>query len=205
MKNPMIKNTLILTVITLVSGLLLGFVYEITKQPIAEAQEAATQAAYQTVFADADEFVEYEDFDAAEALEYVTSFESCTSDVIDGVVIAYADDVAIGHVITVTAKDGYAGDITFTIGVTNEGMMNGISILTISETAGLGMNATKESFSGQFADVLAQGFYVTKTGSTDDCEIDAISGATITSNAVTNGVNAGLLYWEYITGGISYE
>ena len=48
MKN-IIKNAMILTVITLVSGLLLGFVYDITKEPIAQAKEKAKNEAYQTV------------------------------------------------------------------------------------------------------------------------------------------------------------
>ncbi|MFI3207658.1 MAG: RnfABCDGE type electron transport complex subunit G [Eubacteriales bacterium] len=205
MKNEMIKNTLILTMITLVSGLLLGLVYEITKEPIGEAQAKATQEAYAEVFAEADEFVEYAGFDADEANEYVASFEACVNDTIDGVVVAYADGEEVGYVITVTAHDGYGGDITFTMGVTNDYILNGISFLSISETAGLGMNATKESFSSQFANIGVQGFQVVKTGSTAESEIDAISGATITSEAVTNGVNAGLLYWEYITGGVSYE
>ena len=55
MKN-IIKNTAILTVITLVAGLLLGYVYDITKEPIAQSKEAAKKAAYQTVMADADTF-----------------------------------------------------------------------------------------------------------------------------------------------------
>lgn len=205
MKNSMIKNALILTIITLVSGLLLGFVYEITKQPIAEAQETAKQEAYGIVFDTASSFIEYEEFDAEEAQSIIDAV-GCVDDSIDGVVLALDEsDEIIGHVITVTAHDGYGGDITFTLGVAIDGTMNGISILTISETAGLGMKAKEDAFTNQFADKIAQGFYVTKTGSTADNEIDAISGATITSEAVTMGVNAGLVYWEAITGGISYE
>lgn len=54
--NKILKNTLILTAITLVSGLLLGIVYEITKDPIAASQEKAKQEAYQQVIAEADSF-----------------------------------------------------------------------------------------------------------------------------------------------------
>ena len=49
-KNPIIKNALILTIITLIAGLGLGFVYEITKNPIAQAQEKAKKEAWQAVF-----------------------------------------------------------------------------------------------------------------------------------------------------------
>ena len=54
--KQIIKNTLILTTITLVAGILLGFVYEIRKEPIALAKEAAKKEAYQQVMADADTF-----------------------------------------------------------------------------------------------------------------------------------------------------
>ena len=64
--------------------------------------------------------------------------------------------------------------------------------LSISETAGLGMKATTDSFKDQFKDKNVEKFTYTKTGATSDDQIDAISGATITTNAMTNGVNAGL-------------
>ncbi len=202
--NKMIKNALILTVITLCSGLLLGLVYEVTKQPIADAQEAATQEAYKIVFADADSFVDDEAFDA-EAAQAVVDAEGYTAASIDASVIAYSGSEMLGYVLTVTDSDGYGGDITFTIGITNDGMINGISILSISETAGLGMKAAEPAFYEQFSDKIVQLFTVTKVGSTSESEIDAISGATITSQAVTDGVNAGVLYWESITGGAISE
>lgn len=200
MNNALIKNTMILTIITLVSGLLLGFVYEITKAPIAAAQEAATQEAYQEVFVAADSFEDFEDFDASEA-ESVLLNNGLDTNTIDDVVVAKSGDEIVGYVITVTTHEGYGGDITFTIGITTEGHMNGISILSISETAGLGMKATDDAFKGQFTDKDITEFTVTKTGSTSDSEIDAISGATITSEAVTFGVNAGLAYFESVLGG----
>ena len=73
--------------------------------------------------------------------------------------------------------------------------------MTISETAGLGMNATKDEFKNQFKDKQVDSFEVTKTGAAADNEIDALSGATITSKAVTRGVNAGLLAFQYEKGG----
>ena len=66
--NNIVKNTLILTSITVVSGLLLGIVYDITKEPIAEAQENTKQEAFRAVLADASSFETMEDFDASEAL-----------------------------------------------------------------------------------------------------------------------------------------
>ena len=97
--------------------------------------------------------------------------------------------------LTVTTHEGYGGDIQFTVGVRNDGTLNGISLLSISETAGLGMQAG-DILVPQLADKNAYPYVYTKTGSTADNEIDAISGATITTNAVTNGVNAGVYYFQ---------
>lgn len=202
--NSMIKNAIILTLITLCSGLLLGLVYEVTKQPIADAQEAATQEAYKVVFADADSFEDADGFDT-EAAQAILDGEGYASSSIDATVVAYSGSEALGYVFTVTNSDGYGGDITFTIGITNDGLINGISFLTLSETAGLGMKANEPDFYDQYAEKVVQLFTVTKVGSTSESEIDAISGATITSSAVTEGVNASVVYWESITGGVVSE
>ena len=87
------------------------------------------------------------------------------------------------------------------MGVQNDGTLNGISILSISETAGLGMKANTDSFKDQFKNKKVEKFSYTKTGATSDDQIDAISGATITTNAMTNGVNAGLCAFQYVEGG----
>ena len=78
--NNIVKNTLILTAITVVSGLLLGVVYGITKEPIAQAQENTKQEAYRTVLSDASEF-ETVEFDA-DAAASLLSENGYTSDVI---------------------------------------------------------------------------------------------------------------------------
>jgi len=201
MKNSLVKDALILTVITLISGLALGFVYEITKAPIAKAEEETTMEAYRTVFSDADTFADLDGFDADAASSLVQE-AGYTDDDIDNCVIAYdSAGNALGYVITVTSHAGYGGDITLSMGVTNEGVMNGYSITSISETAGLGMKATDESFYSQFEGILAGTYSVIKSGTASDNEIEAISGATITSKAVTNAVNAGFVYFESVKGG----
>ena len=81
-----------------------------------------------------------------------------------------------------------------------DGTVNGISILSISETAGLGMQA-EDILKPQFADKQVEKFEYTKNGAASENQIDAISGATITTNAVTNGVNAGLYYFQTKLGG----
>lgn len=197
--SGMLKDTAILLVITLISGLLLGLVYQITKEPIAVQKEKAKQEACQEVFADAASFapLEFTQPDAsawAEAgfkdvtIDEVMAAQAGTGDGADGAGI-------LGYVITVTTKEGYGGDISFTIGIREDGTVNGISILSISETAGLGMRA-EEVLKPQFEGKNAEKFEYTKFGAVSDYQIDAISGATITTNAVTNGVNAGLYYFQ---------
>ena len=114
------------------------------------------------------------------------------------------DGNGLGYVLTLTSHAGYGGDITFTLGIANDGTVNGISILSISETAGLGMKA-EAVLKPQYAGKKVSSFTVTKQGATSDSQIDAISGATITSNALTKAVNGGLYYFQTKLGGVSYE
>lgn len=198
--GKIIKDTAVLLVITLVAGFLLGLVYDITLEPIAHQEELANAKACQEVFSDATDFTDVQtDLDTLNqnlkenGLEYVT---------VDAVMEASDDSgQMLGYVLTVTDSEGYGGDIQLSMGVRMDGTLNGISILSISETAGLGMNADTDAFKGQFADKNVEQFTYTKNGASADNEIDAISGATITTNAVTNGVNGGLLTFQYLKGG----
>ena len=193
--KEMIKNAGILFAITVIAGLVLGAVYQITKEPIAQAEEAAAMAAYKEVFADAADFSQLEVNTDALAQGGLAGTD------IDNVFEALgADGSLLGYVLVVTSHEGYGGDIQFTMGIANDGTTNGISILAISETPGLGMEADT-ILKPQYAGKNVSQFTVTKTGAASDEQIDAISGATITSNAVTNGVNAGLYYFQTVLGG----
>ena len=194
MKN-MLKDTAILLIITLISGAILGFVFELTKEPIALQEEKAKQEAYKEVFTDAASFEVMTDPDEA-AMTAVAAEGGYTQTSVNEVAKAVdGSGSVLGYVITVTSHAGYGGDIKFSMGVRSDGTLNGISILSISETAGLGMRA-EEVLKPQFAEKQVVQFSVTKTGAASDDQIDAISGATITSNAVTNAVNAGLYYYQ---------
>lgn len=184
------KNTIILTLITLIAGLGLGVVYSVTEQPIAQAEDAAKRAAWQAVFPEvaADDF-EAVDVDSKVAEEAVASLG----------VKATVDEVCTagdaGYVVTTTDKEGFGGEIKVTVGITSDGTVNGVSILSISETAGLGMKATEEAFYGQYQGKQTEKFYVSKDGGEGE-PIDALSGATITSRAVTGAVNTALAYYQ---------
>lgn len=202
MKNTIVKDTLILFIITLIAGFGLAAVYGLTKEPIAQADYNKQQNAYKTVFPDADQFVEIPDFDSAAA----TELSGCTNgDTVNGCVQAVgADGSLLGYVVTVTDPNGYGGDITLSIGVTLDGTLNGYAITTIAETPGLGMKAKEPAFADQFAGKSCESYVVTKATPAADNEIQAITGSTITSDAVTGGVNTGLAYYREllnITGG----
>lgn len=200
-----VKDALIMTAITVVFGLLLGLVYEITKEPIAQANYNAQQEAYRNVFTEAESFVEYEGFDEA-AAEAVVADSGYPDNTIEGVVVVQdGSGAALGYVVTVTSHAGYGGDITFSVGITNEGVVNGYSITAISETAGLGMKANESDFYSQFEEKAVESLEVVKGTATADNQIEAISGATITSRAVTNGVNVSLAYFRTIEGGSANE
>ena len=197
--NTILKNTISITVITLVAGLALGVVQDITAGPIATQQEKSKEEAYKTVFEDADTF---EVYSADDGLATALADNGFTAQTIDEIMVAQdSSGETLGYAFTVTDSEGYGGDIQFAIGVQNDGTLNGISILSISETAGLGIKANTDSFKDQFKNKKVEKFSYTKTGATSDEQIDAISGATITTNAMTNGVNAGLCAFQYVEGG----
>ena len=83
---------------------------------------------------------------------------------------------------------GFGGTIDMVVGVDMTGAVTGVSIISMSETSGLGANASKDSFRSQFV-----GKSGTLAVSKDGGEIDALTGATITSRAVTSGVNTALI------------
>ena len=201
--NKIIKNTIILTIITLVSGVALGAVYEITKAPIANAQEEAKQEAYKQVFEDADSFDDLE-VDAKEAAEAVKAAGVDDGAEINEAVEAKQGGETIGYVITATDPKGYGGDIQVSVGIQNDGTVNGIAILSINETAGLGMKASEPEFYEQYSGKQTDHFYVSKDGGEGE-QIDAISGATITTRAVTGAVNASLGYYQNVLGGSADE
>ncbi|MDD3277445.1 MAG: FMN-binding protein [Lachnospiraceae bacterium] len=202
--NKIIKNTLALTLITTALGTLLGVVHEITLKPIEVQEQLAKDKAYREVFDSASSFetVSLKEGGLAEKLDQALDAAGYQEETIDEVTKALdADGNEAGYVFTVTTAEGYGGDIQFTLGVTNDGVMQGISFLTIGETAGLGMRADTEDFRKQFQDRKTEQLTYSKTGASSDDEIDALSGATITTNAVTNGVNAGLVAYQIMMEG----
>ena len=203
MKNKIIKDALALTLITLVAGVALGGVYEITKDPIARQEAQAKAEAYEQVFTDAAAFEEIEmDDTLIQTIRDQLDQEGYKAQSIEEVMRAEDQSgETLGYAFAVVTSEGYGGDIRFSMGVQNDGTLNGISILSIGETAGLGMNADTPAFKDQFVGKQVEKLQYTKNGATQDDEINAISGATVTTNAMTNGINAGLCAFRVMEGG----
>ena len=203
MKNKIIKDALALTLITLVAGVALGGVYEITKDPIAKQEAQAKAEAYEQVFTDAAAFEAVEmDDTLTKTIRDQLDQEGYKAQSIEEVMRAEDQSgETLGYAFAVVTSEGYGGDIRFSMGVQNDGTLNGISILSIGETAGLGMNADTPAFKDQFVGKQVEKLQYTKNEATQDDEINAISGATVTTNAMTNGVNAGLCAFRVMEGG----
>lgn len=198
MKKNIFKDIIIFVMITVVASLCLAFVNSITKEPIALQNEQMIQDSYRSVFKEGKTFKNDQQIDVV-----VKEFPKITKDknydfgengiTVDDVLVAYnSDDKTIGNVIKVTTKDGYGGDITLVVGIDNENCITGIEVLAIDETVGLGMNAKNDSFKNQYYQKEVDSFTITKTGKQTDQEIDAISGATITSTAFNNAINGAI-------------
>lgn len=209
--NDLIKDGLKLVIITLVAGIALGAIYGITNDPIAAQEVKKQQEAYKAVFPDASAFEDVEGFSEQAAQEVIAAYqnpiEGHEGDKITSAVTAQdANGNVLGYIFNITTSKGYGGDIQLTVGIQADGTVNGYSVLSIKETAGLGMHANdtgEGSWGTQFAGKNVESFQVVKdgSGSTDDAKIDAISGATITSKAVTGAMNSCLAYYQSIKGG----
>ena len=215
--KSLVKDALVLFGITLVAGLLLGVVYEITKEPRAKQAELTRLNAFKSVFTEYfDENDKYKDLDY-DSLTFtdvnLDELESLKDSLkkagfsdkvvlVNEAVRAEINDSYVGYAITVTSRGGYGGDIKFTVGFLLDGTVSGISYLSIAETAGLGMEAKNASFTNKFVGKTGGNFIVNKDNTEGlPNEIDAISGATITTRAITQGVNAAYITFTEIIGG----
>lgn len=175
-----IKTAVSLFLICAVAAGILAFINSVTGPIIAENNEKNADAARLQVLPEAE------------------SFEMKTAS--DGTVyyIATAGGETAGYVFT-TSASGYGGAVSVMTGIKPDGTVSGISILSINETPGLGMNAKKDSFLSQFVGQTGM-FEVVKNTTPADNEILAITSATITTRAVTNAVNEALTIYNTVKG-----
>lgn len=163
MKNTykdIIKPVLVLTCICLVVAALLAYVNTVTSPIIAEAEQQAAQEAMAEVLTEADSF------------ELVTVDNSP-----EKVNEIYRAENGAGYVFMLTTK-GYGGDMKLICGIKSDGTIEACKTLSHSETSGLGSKTAEDPYRNQYC------------GKTYDTlgEVDAISGATISSVAYKSAI-----------------
>lgn len=174
-ENPVILSV-ILCVITGAVALLLAFSNNLTKDTIAMNSKKEEQLAKETV-------IKAETYTETELPE--------KSDLVRSVFEARNGEELIGYCVNATPS-GFGGEINMMVGLNLENKITGIKIISMSETAGLGSKAQNENFTSQFKGKPAKELSIIKNGTAKENEIVAISGATITSTAVKDGVNAAI-------------
>ncbi len=180
--TEVLKVAVILFVITAVAAAILAVVNKVTSPVIAENERKAQEEAMIEVLPEATEFN-----------QVMTDGMS-----VDGVQVTeevYQSD--IGYAVKV-APNGYGGPISIIVGVGKDLKVTGIKIISQSETAGLGAKCTEASFQEQYKG-KTENIVVSKNGAKDN-EIDAISSATVTSKAVTKGVNRAISIVKAVKG-----
>ena len=183
-KNEYVQLGGILCAITLAVALVLGGVNAITVDPIAKNAALKTENALAALIPDC----EAEQLDVPEG----TTAEgyNATVEIVSAYKMTDASGNVAGYCVEV-APTGFGGGVDTMVGVRADGTISGISILSMAETAGLGAKASEPEFADQFIDAVGDGsLKVSKDGG----EIQAMTGATITSRAVTNGVDAAANY-----------
>ena len=169
-----IKLGLILFLIVSVSTLALSLVNFVTKDIIAQKNIQLQDNARKNVLSEADRF---------ELLNKTIEKDDSIGDIYT----AYSGNDTVGYCISVSVN-GYGGLIDMIVGINEDLSVSGVNIISMSETAGLGANAQKEEFLSQYKNKTSD-IKVVKSSGSESNSINAISGATITSKAVTGGVN----------------
>lgn len=176
-----LKVGVILFAITAVAAAVLATVNGVTAPVIAENNRIAQENAMKKVLPSATEFAK---------IEYSEITDSSVSGIYKGSDAGYVVDVK---------QNGYGGTISLIVGVDNDLKVTGVEVISQSETAGLGANCKKDEFRSQYIG-KTENIEVVKSNASGN-QIDAISSATITSKAVTNGVNAAILAVKGLKGG----
>lgn len=184
--KDILKLGVTLFAICAVAALVLGVTNNITAPVIEERNIQASNEARKIVLPEADEFKE---------------LDGMNSDIVLEVYEGIKDGQVIGYTIKTSSK-GYGGAIELMVGISKDSKITGVEIGNHSETPGLGSKATEPMFKNQYVDKdVSNSLLVVKGSANNDNEISAISGATITSNGVTSGVNAAMkIYNEKLSG-----
>ena len=184
-KKAIPKPVSILLVITLIAGAVLSGVYVTTSERIAQNNEQANQAAYRSVVPGAESFRSLE---LARETAGTTQIQKVLAG-LDG------SGQTLGYAIAVHNSQSYDGGLTLVVGILPDGTVTGIHFTELHETAGMGMRCGEPEFTSQFENVNVPAFALGKGGTGDRGTIDSVAGATVSSTAVVEAVNAALDYF----------
>ena len=180
--NEFVQLGGILCAITLVVALALGAVNAVTAGPIAEQNAQKIKDSLENVMPGA----ESEQIDVPEGTTVTTETKNATSVTILSAYKMTKDGADAGYCVEV-GPTGFGGAVDTMVGIDSDGKVTGISVISASsETPGLGARSTEPEFQAQFAGQVGTEVAVAKDGGS----IDALTGATITSRAVSEGVVA---------------
>lgn len=179
--KEVIKPAAILFVICVAVSAALAGTNLLTADRIARAAAQKAEESRMVVLPEAEAF---------QASEDGTHYMGLSKEAPEGVVVGYVFE---------TESKGYGGTVKVMTGINTEGNITGVIVLSHSETPGLGANAEKESFREQYKQPVANnanGIQVVKFQAPAEGEIQAMTGATITSTAVTNAVNLAIEQYQ---------
>lgn len=178
-QNSFFKIALNLTIACLISGIIIAGTYAVT-HPVAVRQAALLkEQSMKDLIQDADSFQP-----VPEKPEWFAAFKGGHK---------------IGYIVPAESK-GYGGKIKMLVAVTPEGKVIDYNVLAMNETPGLGDKGAKSPFRDQFAGKAGADLVVVKD-QTKKNNIQALTGATITSRAVTKGVKEAVDQVTALTGG----
>ena len=191
-KQPLLKRipkpVIALTIITLLAGVALSGVFSMTKEPIEANELAKKRESYKVVCEDAADF---KDINAA-----VTAIEAQNGSYANGkfgtttieevLEAVDANGNTVGYVFSITNRNAYNPPLKLALGVKPDGTIERIAFIELNETPGKGSKADEPAFKDQF------------NGQTDTAGVDVMTGATVTSKAVLNAVNAGLDFFRNV-------
>lgn len=217
-KNNMFVDAIILCAITLILGAVLAGVYMVTKQPIEDAQKKTNNEACAVVVIQDDKVQDNDAEAVSGAAAYLKGHDLANTEVKEGdggdLLSEYVEIEEVhpteqgGKVYLASALKGYGGKISFALGVDAEGAVTGIEITSQSETAGLGANCESDDFKGRFPGVKAPdtaSAEMYNKNETNETQVQALSGATVTSRAITRAVKGILFYDASGKGAALYE
>lgn len=183
--RDIIKPTIILFLICVIVTMALALTNYATENAIVEQTKIQEESARREVFSEAETFEEITELDSIigendEERLVKKAFNSLNSSEV------------LGRVYLVESK-GYGGVVSVAVGIDNSGKITGVKIVSHGETPGLGSKVQEEPFISQLVGITPkESLTVVKSGASKEEELDAVSGATISSQAVVKAVQSAI-------------